>query len=269
MKYNEEVAYDLGLSLEDLYVLQKIEDKIKDTNLSTYGDKGEFTFNQVDLFKICKFVFKQVIGEESEEDIKKIYKSNNAKFNKMLKGSLGKIISKGSNIKNQRGSESYFKINQQIRTILINGYPSVVDTELSDIEKLVMRELNMHSMGKNIRTQLKSMDENALKEAIQISKEHGILDYPYVRGIYNNLVQIKNPQESANSQGSSKNLISQNINTNSITQNNNFKSENSNNNIKFELNSKIHNFPGSCNFRKYTPEELEKLLQESQKNKFK
>ena len=28
MKYNEEVAYDLGLSLEDLYVLQKIEDKI-------------------------------------------------------------------------------------------------------------------------------------------------------------------------------------------------------------------------------------------------
>ena len=58
MKYNEEVAYDLGLSLEDLYVLQKIEDKIKDTNLSTYGDKGEFTFNQVDLFKICKFVFK-------------------------------------------------------------------------------------------------------------------------------------------------------------------------------------------------------------------
>ena len=75
-------------------------------------------------------------------------------------------------------------------------------------------------MGKNIRTQLKSMDENTLKEAIQISKEHGILDYPYVRGIYNNLVQIKNPQESANSQGSSKNLISQNINTNSITQNN-------------------------------------------------
>ena len=48
MKYNEEVAYNLGLSLEDIYVLEKIENNIRDTNLSKDGNNGEFSFNQVD-----------------------------------------------------------------------------------------------------------------------------------------------------------------------------------------------------------------------------
>ena len=64
MKYNEEVAYNLGLSLEDIYVLEKIENNIRDTNLSKDGNNGEFSFNQVDLFKMCKFVFSCIFFKE-------------------------------------------------------------------------------------------------------------------------------------------------------------------------------------------------------------
>ncbi|SCI08940.1 Uncharacterised protein [uncultured Clostridium sp.] len=266
MKYNEEVAYNLGLSLEDIYVLEKIEDNIRDTVLSKDGNNGEFSFNQVDLFKMCKFVFKQVNKNDSEDTIRKIYKTNNAKFNKMLKGSLGKVLIKGENIKKQSKSESYFKINKEIRTILINGYPKVVDLELNDIEKLVVDELKMKTIGKNIRTQLKSMDIDKLKVAIGIAKEHEILDYPYVKSIYNNLdSNVKKPQESPNSQGSNENVNFQNSDTNIVPQNSNNTSKNSKQFVP-TVKTRYHNI--NQTFTNYEPDELEKLLQESQKGKF-
>lgn len=266
MKYNEEVAYNLGLSLEDIYVLEKIEDNIRDTVLSKDGNNGEFSFNQVDLFKLCKFVFKQVNKNDSEDTIRKIYKTNNAKFNKMLKGSLGKVLIKGENIKKQSKSESYFKINKEIRTILINGYPKVVDLELNDIEKLVVDELKMKTIGKNIRTQLKSMDIDKLKVAIGIAKEHEILDYPYVKSIYNNLdSNVKKPQESPHSQGSNENVNFQNSDTNIVPQNSNNTSKNSKQFVP-TVKTRYHNI--NQTFTNYSPDELEKLLQESQKGKF-
>lgn len=295
MKYNEEAAYNFGLTLEDIYVLEKIEDFILNTTISKDGDRGEFTFNQVDLFKICKFVFKQVDECENEEEIKKIYKTNNARFNKMLKGALGKILVKCSTIKLKGKSETYYKINKEIRTILINGYPKVVDLELSEIEKLVVDELKMKTIGKNIRTQLKSMNIDKLKVAISIAKEHNILDYPYVKSIYNNLdSNVKKPQESANSQGSSDNKsIDLHSNTNSIPQIydsiNNFESKNNNHtkNVNnenedarekiiakqkqdYEMISRKNKFHNTnASFINYTPDELERHLQESQKGKFK
>lgn len=241
MKYNEEVAYNLGLSLEDIYVLEKIEDNIRDTVLSKDGNNGEFSFNQVDLFKMCKFVFKQVNKHDSEDTIRKIYKTNNAKFNKMLKGSLGKVLIKGENIKKQSKSEAYFKINKEIRTILINGYPKVVDLELNEIEKLVVDELKMKTIGKNIRTQLKCMDIDKLKAAIGVAKEHEILDYPYVKHIYNNLdSNVKKPQESPNSQGSNENINSQNSDTNIVPQNSNNTSTKNVNNENEDPREKIN-----------------------------
>lgn len=267
MKYNEEVAYNLGLSLEDIYVLEKIEDNIRDTVLSKDGNNGEFSFNQVDLFKMCKFVFKQVNKHDSEDTIRKIYKTNNAKFNKMLKGSLGKVLIKGENIKKQSKSEAYFKINKEIRTILINGYPKVVDLELNEIEKLVVDELKMKTIGKNIRTQLKCMDIDKLKVAIDVAKEHEILDYPYVKHIYNNLdSNVKKPQESPNSQGSNENINSQNSDTNIVPQNSNNTSKNINQFVP-TVKTRYHNI--NQTFTNYTPDELEKLLYESQKGKFK
>lgn len=268
MKYNEEVAYNLGLSLEDIYVLEKIENNIRDTNLSKDGNNGEFSFNQVDLFKMCKFVFKQVDKNDSKETIKKIYKTNNAKFNKMLKGALGKVLIKGENIKKQSKSEAYFKINKEIRTILINGYPQVVDFELSEIEKLLSDELNLQVLTKSIRTQLKNMDINLLRIAIDIAKEHKITDYPYIRNIYNNLEKdAKKPQESGNSQGLNNNN-NFNSNNNSIPQlNNNMNTFKYKNNVNNSIQTRFHNVNNT--FLNYTPEELEKLLQESQRNKFK
>ena len=285
MKYNEEVAYNLGLSLEDIYVLEKIEDNIRDTVLSKDGNNGEFSFNQVDLFKMCKFVFKQVNKHDSEDTIRKIYKTNNAKFNRMLKGSLGKVLIKGENIKKQSKSEAYFKINKEIRTILINGYPKVVDLELNEIEKLVVDELKMKTIGKNIRTQLKCMDIDKLKAAIGVAKEHEILDYPYVKHIYNNLdSNVKKPQESPNSQGSNENINSQNSDTNIVPQNsNNTSTKNVNNENEdprekiiakqkqdYEMISRKNKFHNTnASFINYTPDELERHLQESQKGKFK
>lgn len=290
MKYNEEVAYNLGLSLEDIYVLEKIEDNIRDTVLSKDGNNGEFSFNQVDLFKMCKFVFKQVNKHDSEDTMRKIYKTNNAKFNKMLKGSLGKVLIKGENIKKQSKSEAYFKINKEIRTILINGYPKVVDLELNEIEKLVVDELKMKTIGKNIRTQLKCMDIDKLKVAIGVAKEHEILDYPYVKHIYNNLdSNVKKPQESPNSQGpsDSKNTDLHNNTNNSIPQiddsiNNNYTKNVNNENEDaretiiakqkqdYEIISRKNKFHNTnASFINYTPDELERHLQESQKGKFK
>ncbi len=52
------------------------------------------------------------------------------------------------------------------------------------------------------------MDIDILRTSIEIAKEENILDYPFVRGVYNNLeLNNKKPQESDNSQGSFKNTI--------------------------------------------------------------
>lgn len=265
MKYNEEVAYNLGLTLEDIYVLEKIDDYIRDTNLSKDGNNGEFSFKQVDLFKMCKFVFKQVKKGDSQDDIKKIYKTNNAKFNKMLKGALGKVLIKGENIKKQGRSEAYFKINKEIRTILINGYPKVSDIDLNAIEQLVVKELKMNTISKGIRTQLKNMDINLLRASIEIAREENILDYPFVRGIYNNLeLNNKKPQESANSQGLNEKNISLISDINSISQKTDFYT-NKTKNYDYKK-TKFHNFDET--FTKYSDDELEDIILSSQKKKF-
>lgn len=48
-----------------------------------------------------------------------------------------------------------------------------------------------------------------------------------------------------------------------------YPSKNVNQQDNIRLNPKVHNYEGSANFMKYTPEELEIILQESQKDKFK
>lgn len=48
-----------------------------------------------------------------------------------------------------------------------------------------------------------------------------------------------------------------------------YTSKNVNQQDKVRLNPKVHNYEGSANFMKYSPDELEKILQKSQKDKFK
>ena len=129
------------------------------------------------------------------------------------------------------------------------------------------------------------MDIDKLKAAIGVAKEHEILDYPYVKHIYNNLdSNVKKPQESPNSQGSNENINSQNSDTNIVPQNsNNTSTKNVNNENEdprekiiakqkqdYEMISRKNKFHNTnASFINYTPDELERHLQESQKGKFK
>ena len=134
------------------------------------------------------------------------------------------------------------------------------------------------------------IDIDKLKVAIGIAKEHEILDYPYVKSIYNNLdSNVKKPQESANSQGpsDSKNTDLHNNTNNSIPQiddsiNNNYTKNVNNENEyprekiiakqkqDYEMISRKNKFHNTnASFINYTPDELERHLQESQKGKFK
>ncbi|MDU6113791.1 MAG: phage replisome organizer N-terminal domain-containing protein [Paeniclostridium sordellii] len=85
-----------------------------------------------------------------------------------------------------------------------------------------------------------SYDLGYLKEKIEISKKQ-----PNLRNIVGFLIKA----------------IIEDFNNESIT---NFEKNNSND----QLNPKIHNFTGSDNYKKYSEEELERIILENQKNKF-
>lgn len=277
MRYNEKVAIDLGITLEEDYVLSKIED-MQNTYIVRDGDKGSFTFSLTDLFKRCPMVFKQVDDIQDKEDIKKIYDTNKKKFQKMIKASLGKAIIRTDVKRKKDGKkESYFKFNKTTMTVLKNGYPIKTVNEFTDKEKLIIKELHIDTINKSLSSQLESMDYDLLKDSIEIAKECNILDYPYVRSIYNNLimnednkkatsVETTNDFEVKNNNSNFNNNITQEQNIcNKKTESN--KKENNNINKRKRVNTRFHNINES--FSKYTPDELEKLLQESQKNKFK
>ena len=85
-----------------------------------------------------------------------------------------------------------------------------------------------------------SYDLGYLKEKIEISKKQ-----PNLRNIVGFLIKA----------------IIEDFNNESIT---NFEKNNSND----QLNPKIHNFTGSDSYKKYSEEELERIILENQKNKF-
>ncbi|MGL4801974.1 MAG: hypothetical protein ACRC18_06885 [Cetobacterium sp.] len=260
MRYNEEVAVSLDFTLEDDYVLSKIED-MQNTTIIRDGDLGSFSFNLTDLFIRCPMVFKRVEKGSSKDQVLKIYDSNKKKFQKMLKGALGKAITRDKVVRTKDGNETYYKFNKTTMTVLKNGYPKKVEVELTDIEKYVMAELNMFTLTKGISTQIKNMDEVTLKEAIQVAKETGIHDFPYVRSIYNNLMQSKKADNVGSVNDLNKNKTSNSNCNNSVPQN--VPKSNKQNKPR----TKFHN----CNesFTKFTPDDLEKHLLEMQKDKFK
>lgn len=264
--FDDDTSYDLGLTLEDTYVLGYFY-KLSNTSTDTKIIKNYecFSFNLVDLFKSRKRTFEQVKSDLTQEDIKKIYERNRKKLDRLLKGTLGRFVIKESSIKSKEGTKTYYRLNKQLIKILIDGYPTKEDRNLSEIELLVSKELNINRLGKSITKQLQQMDIEILKEAIECAKEIGILDYPYVKGIYNNLMENKKVASAANTNNSVKQLNTNSNDINSISDNN----KNIKQNYNSHLNPKVHNFEGSANFLKYSPEELEKLLFENQKNKFK
>lgn len=282
--FNDDVAYDLGLTLEDTYILgylYKISTITEDTKI--INGQECFTFNLVELFKSRKRIFEQIPADIEEkmdnqddkmrEEIDRIYQLNRKRLDRIMKKNMSKVVKKVKNVKIGSGSKTYYRIERNIMKMLIDGYPKKVDTEFTELEKYVMKELNMFTLTKSICTQLSNMDKDVLKDSIEVAKECGIYDFPYVKGVYNNLIKNKKVV-SGNDTNDSNHIIDikkESNHSNSIPQNN-YKSKIYNqqieNNFIPNLNHKIHNYPGSANFLKYTPEELERILEESQKSKF-
>lgn len=266
MRYNENVCIDLGITLEDDYIISKIED-MQNTIYIKYGNAGTFNFSLTDLFIKCPMIFKQVNGITDKDEIKKIYDTNKKKFNRLMKGSLNKVLIREDTKRDKLGKrESYFKFNKTTMTILKNGYPVKRSREFTDIEKYLMNELKLNELSNSITKQLEKMDIDVLKESIEVAKIENILDYPYVKAIYNNLIENKKADNAGDITDLNKNTNIQIEKSNNIISNN---KKNYNDNHKSKLNPKLHNYMGSANFMKYTPEELEKILEQSQKDKFK
>lgn len=265
--FKDRVGKDLKLSLEDLYLLgyfYKQSTIASETKI--INNKECFTINLVDIFKNRIYLFESVTDSDDKELIKKIYERNRKKLDRLLKGELKKVIIKEKVIKTKEGSNTYYRLDKKIIKILIDGYPTKESREFTEKEKLVMQELKIDILSNSISKQLESMEINVLKDSIIAAKENGILDYAYVKAIYNNLIQSQNLDNkkvatTGNSNNSCENTTNSIRNVNTIISNNK-------ENYNYKLNPKVHNYSGSANFMKYNPEELEKILQESQKGKF-
>lgn len=266
--FNDKVADDLNLSLEDLYILgyfYKLSNTTSDTKIINNSEC--FSINLVDIFINRPLLFEKVLDSgEDKELTKKIYEKNRKKLDRILKGNLSKCIIKTGTIKSKEGSKNYYKLNKTTIKVLVDGYPVKRIREFTEIEKYIMKELKLNELSNSIVKQLEKMELDILKNAVEVAKLDNILDYPYVRAIYNNLMLNKKADNAGDITDFNENTTNQIENyNNSISKNKN----NYNNNSMTQLNPKLHNYMGSANFMKYTPEELEKMIKLSQKDKFK
>lgn len=266
MRYNEEVVLDMDMTLEDDYVLSRIED-IQNTTSVKDGNKGSFSFNLTELFKRCPMVFKQVKGGESKEDIEKIYNTNKKKLQRMMNGSMGKAIMRYETKRTKAGKkESYFKFNKTTMTVLKNGYPIKVEKTFTEKEMMVMRALRLNELSKGLITQINDLEDDLLKASLEVAKECGILEFAYVRGIYNNLkLDKEKASDAGTSNANQKNKTHDSIDINIISQNNQKDTSKFKKNYK-QTKNRFHNLENES-FRNYTPEELERILEENQRIK--
>ena len=277
-------AAAIGLNAEDIIVLSWFiqfsnSSSIERKYIKKENDMG-YWINYDTLIKELPLVFNG-----------KTEKGNKEKLRRMFKGNLSKVLMREqfSNKKDNSkgGSKIFIVLNRFVYESLL-----IVDTE---IQPKTDNEVMIHALGivlnNNIKVQLSKMDESLLELAIAIAKDNGKKDqFKYIKGIYNNLEKdIKKPQESANSQGpsDSKNTDLHNNTNNSIPQiddsiNNNYTKNVNNENEDprekiiakqkqdYEMISRKNKFHNTnASFINYTPDELERHLQESQKGKFK
>ena len=277
-------AAAIGLNAEDIIVLSWFiqfsnSSSIERKYIKKENDMG-YWINYDTLIKELPLVFNG-----------KTEKGNKEKLRRMFKGNLSKVLMREqfSNKKDNSkgGSKIFIVLNRFVYESLL-----VVDTE---VQPKTDNEVMIHALGiglnNNIKVQLSKMDESLLELAIAIAKDNGKKDqFKYIKGIYNNLEKdIKKPQESANSQGpsDSKNTDLHNNTNNSIPQiddsiNNNYTKNVNNENEDprekiiakqkqdYEMISRKNKFHNTnASFINYTPDELERHLQESQKGKFK
>lgn len=264
--FNETVALDLGFDLNQLYILRYLTNISKTTKVETKIINGKecFHINYSKIFKDNQFAFTQLSesslnelnDDAKKEYIKKIYDRNNKRFIKMLSGALGKVIIKEKIEKVDDGKKIYFSINKIIFTNLLDGYPVKESMDLTENEKIIIDKLNLNKLTVSITKQLATMKKDILLQACDISRNLGVLDFPYMKSIYNNLLENKKdssaPTDKSNTQIKSEsfnrsNIIAQKINYNASK-------------------NKFRNFTET--FDKYSEDELDAIIEKSQKEKF-
>lgn len=245
-------ANDLGLNSEDLILLSwfiqfSSGSKIERKYIKKENDMG-YWVNYETLIKELPIIFNG-----------KTEKGNKEKLRRMFNGNLSKVLTRkqySNKTGNSRGGSKVF--------IVLNRfvYESLL-TSSNNIQPSTDNELLIHSLGisldNNIVSQLSKMDTEILELAIEIAKDKNKdKNYKYIKGVYKNLeIEMKKPQESANSQGSStyKNFKST-FNNTIIAQNqylNTYK-------------NKFANFTQTID--QYTEDELDSIIEKSQKAKF-
>ena len=170
-----------------------------------------------------------------------------------------KVIESGNNVtlmlpdsylnEENRYTEIEKEIEKEIDIEQQHIEPVVVDNEIE--RSLVIVEL------KKAYNQLRDIDIKKIADTLSAKRENYDLDY------------LKEKIELSKRQSNIRNLVGflikaiiEDFDNESIT---NFNKNNSDK----KLNPKVHNYMGSDNFAKYTEEELEKMILENQKDKFK
>ena len=188
------------------------------------------------------------IGQSSTEaDRKRAYR-NRIEEEKRTLGQMSRQISGQMSDKTPPEIEIEKEIEKEIEIEQQHIEKVVVDNEIERSLAIVELKKAYNQLGdKDIKkiadtlsAKRKNYDLDYLKEKIEISKKQ-----PNLRNIVGFLIKA----------------IIEDFNNESIT---NFEKNNSND----QLNPKIHNFSGSDSYKKYSEEELERIILENQKNKF-
>lgn len=183
------------------------------------------------------------IGKSSTEaDRKRAYR-NRIEEEKITLGHLSGRISDKTPPEIETEIETEIELEQQ------HIEPVVADNEIE--RSLVIVEL------KKAYNQLGDKDIKKIADTLVTTR--GMYDLGYL----NEKIELsKKKSNIRNLQGFLISSIIEDFNNESITNSNK-------NNSDKKLNPKVHNYMGSDNFAKYTEEELEKMILENQKNKFK
>ncbi|MCU9815865.1 hypothetical protein [Paraclostridium sp. AKS73] len=170
-----------------------------------------------------------------------------------------KVIESGNNVTLML-PDSY--LNEENRyTEIEKEIEKEIDIEQQHIDKVVVDNEIERSLVivelKKAYNQLGDKDIKRIADTLSAKRENYDLDY------------LKEKIELSKKQSNIRNLVGflikaiiEDFDNESIT---NFNKNNSDK----KLNPKVHNYMGSDNFAKYTEEELEKMILENQKNKFK
>ena len=120
--YDAKTMEDLGIDFNDLALIQWFRD-YKDTGKMETIETPEgigYYVNYSKLIADIPLLFKRSTGNETDEELEKLYNANRKKANRMLKGGLSKLFRRYEK-KEQGRTKIYLVVNVDVFTALINN----------------------------------------------------------------------------------------------------------------------------------------------------